>query len=409
MSKLIILGNGVAGVTTARLVAERDPARHVALYGQEPYPYYPRPRLIDLLSGRLTPEGLTQYGPEWYQQRGIHLHLGCRATGIDAAKRQVRLDDGSTADYDDLVLATGASSWVPPINGADHPCVHTLRTRDDATAIQACAAGTHRAVVLGGGLLGLDTAVALSSESLRSDPLQVTVVEALPRLLPRQLDVEGAGLLAELVAAKGIRVIVDDQCASITDGPLGACVTLKSGIKLDAGLVIVSTGVRANLQLAQQAGLACQRGIVVDEQMRTSDPHIYAVGDVAEFQERVWAIIPTAIAQARVAAAQLVGETDTRYAEVAPSTTLQVTGIDLTSIGLVNPDGQDCTELRTIDREQGIYKKLVLRDGRIVGAIVLGDRSDIRVISQLMAAGTDVSAHAHELLSAGFGLKSLLA
>ena len=404
MSKVVILGNGVAGVTTARFAAEHDPELQVTLYSEEPYPYYPRPRLIDLLAGTITSEHLALYGPEWYQQRGIHVRLGCRATGIDPQKRLVRFVDGTSADYDELVLATGASSWVPPIAGVEHSCVHTLRTRDDAAAIQSCAAGTRQAVVLGGGLLGLDTAVALSNESL-----QVTVVEALPRLLPRQLDVEGADLLSELVAAKGIRVIVGDQCAAITDGPLGARVTLHSGIALDAGLVIVSTGVRANLQLAQQAGLACQRGVVVDAQMRTSAPHIFAVGDVAEFQDRVWAIIPTAIAQARVAAAQLVGDTATRYVEVAPSTTLQVTGIDLTSIGLVNPEGQEAQELRTMDRQSGIYKKLVLQNDRIVGAIVLGERSDIRVINQLMAAGTDVSAHVHELLSPGFALKSLLA
>ena len=403
MSRLVIIGNGVAGVTTARFVADRDTSIETVLYGQEPYPYYPRPRLIDYIEGSVAEEALPLYDDAWYEQRGIRCELGRRVERIDPAAHRIHLADGASEPYDQLVLANGARCWVPPIPGRELGCVHTLRTLDDARTIADCARGSQHVVVIGGGLLGLDTAAALACCGPK-----VTVLEALPWLLPRQLDRQGAEVLTQLMAAKGIETLVADQCDHLEGDPAVERVVLQSGRVLDAQMVVISTGVRANTQLAHDAGLAINRGVVVDAAMRTSDPDIYAVGDVAEFAGHVWAIIPVAIAQARVAAAQISGDSATLYSDLVPSTTLKVSGIDLTSIGLVHPEKQDVEELRQIDPAEGVYKKLVIADDRIVGAIVLGDRQEARIISQLINAKVDVSGHTQQLLQEHFNLKSLL-
>jgi len=399
--RLGIIGSGVAGVTTARLVAGRDSSADIALFSEEPYPYYPRPRLIDLLAGEVRPDRVSQYPPEWYEARGIQLTLGRKVVGVDVQDRRIALDNGDSEPFDRLVLATGARPWRPPVPGIDVPRVYTLRTMDDALALREEANHTDHAVVLGGGLLGLDTAMAL-----RRHFLHVTVVELLPRLLPRQLDLEGASILQTTIEGRGLEVITDCACTLIEGRSGVERVHLMDGQILDAGLVVVSAGVRPNLDLAEAVGVDCGRGIVVDERMETSVPGVYAVGDVAEFQGRVWGIIPAALAQARVLSAVLDGETDQVYEDIVPSTTLKVTGIDLASVGEVNPEGDEL-EVRRTDPEQGTYKKLVVRDGRIVGAILLGDIAELRAVTRLVEGGVDVSACWESLLDQGTDLMEL--
>jgi len=401
--RLVIIGNGVAGVTTARLVAERDPSAEITIYSDEPYPYYARPRLIELLAGRVPPESMAFYPEEWYQKRGLQVVLGRRVVQLKPQTREIILDDGQGTAYDQLVLATGAHSWVPPISGADVEGVYTLRSMRDALALRERASRGGRAVVLGGGLLGLDTAMAL-----RAHHIGVMVVEVTPRLLPRQLDAEGAAVLQRAIEEQGVEVLTGDTCALVERRDGKVRLGLKSGRILEADLAVVSAGVRPNLELAQEAGLACNNGLLVNERLLTSAPDVYAVGDVAEFNGRVWGIIPTALAQAQVAAAQISGEKDVVYKDIVPSTTLKVTGIDLTSMGEVNPKGDGFHELRHTDAAAGVYKKLVIRDGRVVGAIVLGDRSNVRAISQLIERKIDVAAHMGALLHEGFNLASLI-
>lgn len=406
--KLIIVGSGVAGVTTARYVAERDPSIEIVIYSDESLLYYPRPRLIDLVAGRLSQDEIPLYSAKWYQDRGIRLRLQQRIEGIDAKGRRVLLASGEADSYDVLVLATGAHPWIPPIPGAELRDVYTLRTVQDALALYDKAQRSKRAVVLGGGLLGLDTSAALCAHNL-----EVCTIEALPRLLPKQLDPQGAVVLGRIISEKGINFIAGDLCTRIEELDGFKRVYLKSGRVLESDLVVISTGIRSNIQLAEAAGLACHRGVVVNDCLQTSDPAIYAVGDVAEFQERVWGIIPAAVAQARVAAAQIAGDTATRYQDIVPSTTLKVTGIDLTSIGIVNPQEEGMPpdsfiELRREDAAAGIYKKLVLSEGRVIGAILLGDRADIPAINQLIARRIDVSPYIDTLLDEGTDLMALV-
>jgi len=239
----------------------------------------------------------------------------------------------------------------------------------------------------------------------------VTVVELVQRLLPRQLDAQGAGLLEQILLEHGIHVITSDSCIAIEGPGRAERVQLKSGKSLETDLVVISAGIRSRIALAQEAGLTCNRGVVVGETLQTSDPAIYAVGDVAEFNSRTWGIIPAALAQARVAAAQIVGESQTLYHDIVPSTTLKVTGIDLTSVGEVNPEGEGYAEVRQVDARAGVYKKLVIRGDRVTGAIVMGNRSSLRTISRFIDSKLPVSANMELLVKEGFErteLESLL-
>lgn len=397
--QVAIIGNGVAGVTTARYVAERDPAIEITIYSREPYPYYPRPRLIDFVAGDVPLDSMPQYDGDWYARRGIETCLDCEVTAIDPAGHNLTLSTGEQHTYDRLVLATGASSFIPPIEGIDTPGVCALRTLGDAVRLSQEAHSCDRIVILGGGLLGLDSAVSLSHYDV-----DITVVEALPWLLPRQLDREGAELLQHLIEARGIRIVAGELCLKVLSNDRIEGVQLKSGVRLNACLLLVSAGVRSNIALATGAGLACNRGVIVNERMQTSDPDIYAVGDCAEFEGRVWGIIPAALAQARVAGAQIAGATEVLYEDIVPSTTLKVSGIDLTSLGEVNPEGDGFQEYRFLDEPHGVYKKLVVRDGRVVGAILLGDRTDLQAVNRLVSQEIDVSAVADQMLTPDFDL-----
>jgi len=400
--KLVIIGNGVAGITTARLVSAKDPKAEITIYSDEKYPYYARPRLIEYLAGRMPLDDLTLYDEPWYEQRGIRAMLQHRITAIEPADHCVVDEQGTRIAYDHLVIATGAHPWRPPIPGIEMAGIHTLRTIDDVLTIEREASAARHAVVLGGGLLGLDTAMAL-----RAKDLDVTVVELLPWLLPRQLDRQGGEFLQREFEEQGVRVITGTACKTAVGEDRVRELILADGRNLPADVVLVSAGVRSNTSLALDAGLTCNRGIVVDEGMKTSAPDVYAVGDAAEYGERVWAIIPAAIAQARVAAAQIVDDTDTLYEDIVPSTTLQVIGIDLTSMGEVNPEGGEYREIRWADADACTYKKLVVRDNRIVGAILLGDTSDVRSVSRLIERGTDISNHCDVLLDPDFDLGRL--
>ncbi|MGI6376869.1 MAG: NAD(P)/FAD-dependent oxidoreductase [Anaerolineae bacterium] len=401
--RVIIIGNGVAGVNVARAIAECGVASEIVIYSREAYSYYPRPRLIELLTGDQPLDAIAQYPDDWYQRRNIEVRLGREAVAIDRHGHRVTFADGSVDTYDKLVLAIGAKGWVPPIEGADQEGVHTLRTVVDADAIRAEAHRAKNVVCIGGGLLGLDTSMALARSGARP-----VILEALPWLMPRQLDREGAAVLQALIEARGVRVYTGVQVQEIVGNGHVRAVRLKSGQEHPADLVVISAGVRSNISLAQTAGLSCNRGIIVNEHMQTDDPDIYAVGDCAEYHGIVWAIIPVALAQARIAGAQICGQSGVHYEDLPPSTTLKVTGIDLTSIGEVNPQEGAYIEKRYQNAGGSVYKKLVIRDGHIVGAILLGDRDDVRAVNQLMSRGIDVGPYLDRLFTDDLSLADIV-
>jgi len=405
--RFVIIGNGVAGVTTARFIARDAPkGSEIHMYSDEPYLYYQRPKLPAFLAGDASMEELVQYLAAWYEERGIQVHLNTPVESIHLENKALYLHDGTTAPYDRLLLAHGSRANVPPIQGTQKAGVFTLRTLTDALAIKKWAENAGNAVVIGGGLLGLEAARGLS----KLVPT-VTVMEIFPRLLPRQLDEEGAQVLQRQIEGMGIRVRVDTVVEEVIGDDSVAGVRLKDGETLPADMVLISAGIRSNIELAQEAGLSVNRAVVVDETLRTSAEGVWAIGDVAEFQGRVWGIIPAAIEQARVAAANLVapaGETPATYKDIVPSNTLKVMGIDLTSIGNVNPEGTGYQQIRRLDDEAGIYEKLVLQDGKIVGAILLGDKTRVTPITKLISAGADVASHEKQLLSDDFDIAALV-
>ncbi|MDY6874784.1 MAG: FAD-dependent oxidoreductase [Chloroflexota bacterium] len=410
MRRYFIVGNGVAGVTAAQAIVRADPSE-VHIFGAEPYPYYRRPRLWEFIAGEIEQDALYFRPPEWYTEHGIHLHLGVRAMALDPAAHQLTLRsssgqalaDDSIIEYDRLLLATGAWSFVPPFEGTDKEGVFTLRTLDDALAIKAHAQNVSTAVVIGGGLLGLETARAL-----RTAGLSVTVVEFAPHLLPRQLDAEGAQVLQMLLEAQSLRIITGGATEVILGDGQADGIRLRDGRVVDGGLVLLSTGIRSDVALAQTAGLDVNRGIVVDGQMQTSVEGIFAVGDSAEFEGRVYGIIPAAVEQAGVAAANMVTPGSSTYTGTVPATTLKVAGAELASLGECVVEGEEYAQLRYVDRVTGLYRKIVLREGRVVGAILLNDKERARPIAQLIERGTDVSGYVERLLNDDFDLKSLL-
>jgi len=373
----IIVGNGVAGITAATELARRQ-AGQIVIYGAEPYPYYYRPRLPYFLAGDITQEQLVVHPDSWYESKGIEIHRGTTVARLSTGQKSIALADGTEVPYDRLLIASGAVSFVPPIEGVDKRGAFTLRTLDDAVAIRDYAARCQRAVVVGGGLLGLEAA-----KGLKGLGLEVTVLEYTGRLLPRQLDVEGAAVFQGLVKKMGLQVALGADTKAILGDGEAAGVLLKDGREFPAQLVLIATGVRCNSRLAAEAGLPSERGIVVDERMVTAAPDVYAAGDVASFHGRSWGIIPVAMAQAAVAAANMAGESSL-YQEVVPSNTLKIAGIDLTSCGTVVPEGEGLVEVRPPAAEKGAYRKLVLKEGTLVGAIVIGNRALARKVEGLV-------------------------
>jgi len=405
--KSVIIGNGIAGITAARTISTVVPGAQIEIYTDEPHPYYLRPRLIDFLAGRLRLEDIYAYPPEWYAKRRIVVHLGTRVAQVDVPGKRLLLEDGGKASYDRLLLAVGSRPFLPPLEGIDKEGFFTLRSIEDALAIKSHAqrcllAGLREAVLMGGGLLGLESANALASLGLH-----VTVLERGRWLLPRQVDQEGSVVLQEQIERLGIRFALGAVSETIlgNDGVSG--VLLQNAMTIPAGLILCSAGVRSSVDLAKRAGLAVDKGVLVDDQMRTSAEHIYAAGDVAEWEGKLPCIIPVAIEQARVAAANMVEPGSATYHGTVPSTTLKVVGLDLTSIGVIAPQEEGYEELRKLDRDRGVYEKLVLRDGCVVGAILLGDRKRVPSVTKLIKRGTDVSAHRDRLLDDDFDLETI--
>ncbi|MBN1878334.1 MAG: NAD(P)/FAD-dependent oxidoreductase [Anaerolineae bacterium] len=377
--RFIIVGGGVAGITAAMDLARRK-VGEVHVYSDEEYPYYYRPQLTEFLAGSLSMNDLLRRPLSWYEGRGIQVHLGQHVMALCPEQKMIALQDGTQVSYDKLLLATGSVPFTPPVTGSDKKGVRTWRTLEDTLEMEKAALICQRVIILGGGLLGLEAA-----RGLRGFCSQITVLEFFPRLMPRQLDVPGSALLQQFVESLGVEVVVGAQAEEILGNVHVTGVRLKSGREFPAQTVLCAAGVRSNVWLAQAAGLRVERGVVVDNTMLTSVPDIYAAGDVAVYKGYNWAIAPIAQAQARIAAANMAGES-TVYDVVVPSTTLKVVGIDVASVGIVNPEeDEDCKEVRFLDEEAGIYKKIVLQDGIIVGAIVINDKVIAKQLEQKIA------------------------
>lgn len=366
--RFLVAGGGVAGVTAAQRLRTAAPNAAVTLLDAESVPYYLRPGLIDVIAGRKTLSAITPFSRGWFRDHEIDYRLAASVTELDLIRRGVKLDSGDRFTYDRLLLALGAEAACPRFPGAPRAELFTLRSALDANEIVARAALSRHAVVVGGGWLGLETARALQTRGLR-----VAVVEREPRLLPRQLDDEGSAVLASVLGRFGIALHAGVAGLELVGrGPLDS-VVLSTGERLPAELAVVAAGIHCRSTLPAQAGLDVARGVRVDAFMNTSDCSVFAAGDVAEWEGRVYGTVAAAREQGMVAAANMHERGSAEYRGTIPSNRLKVLGVDLVCAGDTQPEGGPLTEHRFSDREVGSYRKLVLYpDGRIAGSVALG-------------------------------------
>jgi nitrite reductase (NADH) large subunit len=396
-----IVGNGLAGTIAAKTLRELDSAVDIHIFAEEDYSYYPRPNLIEFLAGRLPYERIFAFSEDWHVRQKINIHLGEPVRKIIPESQEIELAGGRKENYDTLLLANGASSFVPPINGSDKRGVFTLRTLDDALAILDYLKDHAQVAVLGGGLLGLEIARAIKSRGA-----DVDVLEFFDRLLPLHLDAYGATLLKDQIERSGIRVSLGVVTQEILGEGKVSGLGLKSGAKISANMVIIAAGVRPNLGLVREAGLAFDRGVVVDDWLRTSQPRIFAAGDGIQHKGRTYGIIPASFDQARSAAYNILGQ-EKKYEGTVPSNTLKVAGLYVTSVGLTNQENPGLKEMRKYLKEEGVYKKIVIEDGALVGAIWMGTKKGANEITRAVASKVKVNQWVNSLLEDTFDFSVL--
>ncbi|HQC43819.1 MAG TPA: FAD-dependent oxidoreductase [Myxococcota bacterium] len=374
--RYIIIGSGAAGLEAATAIRTADSLGNITVVSEESWPYYSRIRIGEVVDGRSEPDKLALRLPNWYDEQKINLLLKSRVTQIVHAKKQVQLADGQLLDYDSLLIATGARPFVPNFPGSD--LAKTLRFMADAVALRQAIVGVKRAVVIGGGLLGLELAASLAKAGLA-----VTVVERNNRLLPRQLDLVAGELVLELLQRQGIDFVLPASTAQIRQENNGLSVDMDDGCSLPADLVLVSAGVRPAIELAQAAGIEVDQGILINDQMQTSIPGIYAAGDCAEHRGQLYGIWPASSEQGRFAGRAMAG-LDVTYAGTTRMVTLKVAEIGVFSMGKTGDEDGEVQAERSGDD----YKRLVRdENGVLIGATLVGDLSERRHILMALTAG----------------------
>jgi nitrite reductase (NADH) large subunit len=389
--RLVLVGNGMAGMRTIDEVLARDRARFdIEVIGAEPHPNYNRILLSSVLAGDKELGDIILHSREWYADNGIRLSTGETVVRVDAKAKTVTTAPGRTVAYDKLVLATGSRPFVPPVAGLALPGVCAFRTIADLDLMRDAARNARtnggRAVVVGGGLLGLEAAVGLMKRGMT-----VTVLHLMPTLMERQLD-EAAGLLLQRdLQGTGLTILTRAQTEAIAGDNRVKAVRLADGRELPADLVVFAVGVKPNIDLARDATLDVNRGIDVDDFMRTSDPDIFAVGECVEHRGQTFGLVGPLWEQARTCAEVLCGGTPPPYVAAAPHTSLKVTGVDVFSAGVLaaRDDGDEEITLRDAAARQ--YKKLVVRDGRLLGAILYGEIADGPWFAELINSGRDIA------------------
>ncbi|NJN45720.1 MAG: NAD(P)/FAD-dependent oxidoreductase [Candidatus Competibacteraceae bacterium] len=402
--RLVLVGNGMAGMRALEELLKRAPNRYaITVFGAEPHGNYNRIQLSPLLAGERTLDEIILHQPAWYDQHGIELHTGSPVVAIDRTRRRVWNAAGVSVQYEELLLATGSVPVMLPLPGSGLPGVLSFRTINDVSAMLAASfAQRRRAVVIGGGLLGLEAAYGLHKQGMA-----VTVVHLQPHLLERQLDEPAACLLADHLRTLGIELALGAQTEALLGQDQVNAVQLNDGRVLPTDLVVMAVGVRPDIELARQSGLQCERGIIVNDALQTSDPRIHAVGECVQHRGQCYGLVAPLWDQAQVFAERLAGKTDAQFTGAIPATTLKVTGIDVFSAGDFQAHSADETSITETlvlrDPAAGIYKKLVLRtesDGaiRLVGVVLIGDARASGWYLNLLKDGTDVAAWRDELM-----------
>jgi len=364
--RIVIAGGGIAGLNAAKSAREQDPDCSIVILEALNTNTYVRTRLPDYISGTASYKEIFPYDDSWYEKNRIGLKKNTRITGIDAAQKTIITDKGNYG-YDSLVIALGSSGNIPPIPGAKLENCFPVRTVADADKIRSLSRSGKKCTIIGGGLLGLEMAWAI-----RQLGCDVNVIHNSSRLLPKQIDEEGAKLLYKAISDKGINLYMNAQVQEIGGDNRAEYVKLDNGTEIKSDFVILSVGVNANIQPLKDSGINIGRSVVVDQYMKTNIEGIYAAGDVAEYNGRCYGIWPIAVEQGKIAGINAAGG-KSEYSEIHPFTSLKIKGITMFSIGDVF--SEDSLSIVEADFESGKYIKLLIKEGMITGAIVFGDPS----------------------------------
>ncbi|HEX7946421.1 MAG TPA: nitrite reductase large subunit NirB [Phenylobacterium sp.] len=383
--RLVVIGNGMAGCRAVQEVLKRDPDRYeITIFGAEPRVNYDRIMLSPVLAGEKSFADIVINDEAWYRDNGIELHAGVAIDAIDRAERVVRIGEGIEVPYDRLILATGSDPIRLPLPGADLKGVVAFRDLDDVEAMIAVARPGAKAVVIGGGLLGIEAAYGLSRRGM-----DATVIHLLDVLMERQLDASAGFLLVEALAAKGVATILEAQSEEILGQDGRVCgLKLKDGRVLPCDLLVMAVGIRPATGLAKAAGLIVNRGVVVDDALRTSDPAIYAIGECVEHRGQCYGLVAPIWEMCRTLGEALTGGT-AAYEGSALSTRLKVSGVDVFSAGK-HLGGEGCEDIVFRDAGRGVYKRIVLEAGKVAGAVLFGDAADGAWYFDLMKSGEAV-------------------
>lgn len=388
--KYVVLGNGVAGTTAAASIRKLDSSGKITILTDEAVPFYSRIRLIDYLAGEADKQGIIIHKDDWYEKNNIKLVLNSPVSEIDKENKRVVTPSGQLA-YDRLLIATGGISFVPPIPGSDKKGVFTLRTIRDADEIMAYAKGLRKVILIGGGVLGLE-----AGNSLRKTGYEITVVEFFPRLLPRQMDPEGAGVLKAQMEGMGFKFYLGARSKEIFGDERAKGLRLEDGTEIEGDLIIISAGVRPQAGLCKGLGLTINKGVVVNDRMETETKDIYAAGDLIEHRGMFYGIWPAAQKQGEVAGINMAGGSAV-YEGTTMSNMLKVVGIDLAAAGDIDPDSKSESVVHK-DKDKYIYRKLVIKDNVITGCILYGDISGYQKILRAIGENKDIGPVRQKLI-----------
>lgn len=393
MKKLVVVGNGMAGVACVEQILKHQHDFEITIFGEETHANYNRILLSMVLAGEKSPDDIVLNGVDWYRANGIRACLGVRIAKIEREAGLLVREDGKIAEYDKLILATGSHALVPPIAGASKKNVHVFRTLDDARSLIQKAQPGLKTVVIGGGLLGLEAARGLQIRGC-----DVTVVHLMDTLMERQLDAPGGAFLKSKIEALGMRVLLGKQTEALLGNGRVEGLKFASGEELQAELVVIAAGIRPNTDLARAAGLEVRRGIVVDDYMETSDANVFAVGECTEHRGQTFGLVAPLFEQGKVLAATITDNRGPVFSGAAPAAKLKIMGVDIFSAGTVHEQEPGVESVRYEDAALGVYKKVLVKDNRLHGVILVGDASDEHRYMDWLRSGTDLTSLRRHLL-----------
>lgn len=396
MSKLVVVGNGIAGVGCVEQILKHAPKFEITVFGDETHVNYNRILLSSVLAGEKSADDIVLNSLDWYEKNQIQLRLGIRIIEVDPVAKTLAGADGSVTSFDKLLLATGSAPLIPPIEGTKKDGVYVFRNLDDTRALLDRAGKGVKAVVIGGGLLGLEAA-----RGLQVHGCEVTVVHLMDTLMERQLDFTGGGYLKSQMECLGVKVLLERSTTAILGGEKVEAVAFKDGSGIPADIVVIAAGIRPNVELGRKAGLQVNRGIVVNDFMETSHPDIFAVGECVEYKGTCYGLVAPLLEQGKILAATITGNKGPRYESSVTAAKLKIMGVDVFSAGDFSENTPGTDVVRYEDAALGVYKKLTLRDSKLAGAILVGDTADSHRYMDWLRTREDLSSQRRQLLFPG--------